>query len=96
MATGTLVFAQFNDGAAVLSFEYDDQTNDVTAVRADITSGSLFLSLSRANGQTRTITRGPGNFRTTAIPAQLRLTVDPIEGLLMTRGNIVMSCTWSE
>jgi hypothetical protein len=96
MATQELVIARFSNDAAVITVEYNDQTNRVTAVSAVVASGSLTVELTRQNGQTRQLTIGPGSSRSTNVPTGMDLGIDPETGeLSFTRGNISSRFWWS-
>lgn len=94
--------ARFQDGAGVVRLDYDPVTLAITAIEADVAAGALTLTLMRKNGQSRSVTLGPGSHRSTNIPpgAQLDQTVDAEAGglaITMARGksNIVLTCSWS-
>lgn len=95
MATQVQQIVSFGDGAAVVSVEYNDATNAITAVAATVQTGSLSLVLTRTNGQTRTYTVGPGTSRSTKVPPGLQLGLDPESGAVsFSRGNLSASLTW--
>ena len=96
MATQTLTVAQFDDGAAIVSVEYDDITLSVGAVSATVEIGTLTLTLIRQGGQTRNYTVGPGTTRSTQVPNGMQLGVDPeTSAVNFSRGNISASFAWS-
>ena len=96
MATQELVIASFHNGAAVITVEYNDATNRVTAVSAVVESGSLTVELTRQGGQTRQLTIGPGSSRSTNVPPGMDLALDPeTGGVSFTKGNISSRFWWS-
>ena len=94
--------ARFQSGVGVVRLDYDPLTFAITAIEADVAAGALTLTLMRKNGQSRSVTLGPGSHRSTNIPpgAQLDQTVDAeAGGLAITmarrKSNIVLTCSWS-
>jgi hypothetical protein len=96
MATQTQTIAQFDNGAVVVSIEYNDATNRITAIAATVGSGTLHAELTKPGGQTRSFTLTAGTTRSTNIPNGMDIGFDPESGEASTvRGTIETRFDWS-